>query len=306
MRQVQLKKSIDMMSLVTEYNLSSYQCVDIRIGTDEKIYFLFNDHVPERINGMFVDTQSNSNYSVVAIKVDWYTGEIKKTNCYNLGKQVFNYHFIQPFKDGFLLVGARCQYFNGTPEQNVSWLDYEGNKKKETCFGDGIADCIVTQNNDIVVSYFDEGIFGNYGWDNPIGQSGLVVFDENFKIKWESPDDICDCYAINLDDAGQLWYYYYDEFDLVKTDFKDTKHYKINVEGANRFLISGDSIIINGGYNNQHRFYLAKFDALSELEEIKFVYKNEPIGITATRFLQSKIVFLDNNFHLYTANMITI
>ena len=94
-----------------------------------------------------------------------------------------------------------------------------------------------------LVSYFDEGIFGNYGWSEPIGQSGLIVFDENFNIKWESRDDICDCYAINLDDDGHIWYYYYDEFDLVKTDLKNTIHYKPNIEWVKNFLVCDDSVL---------------------------------------------------------------
>ena len=304
MKQVQLKQSIDINYLISNYNLFSYQLVDIEIGIDGKIYFLFNDHIPERIDGMFVNTQANGNCSVVVIEIDWNTGEVKKTDCINLGKQVFNYHYIQPFKDGFILVGARCYNYDSGPEQNVSWFDLEGNKKKEGCFGDGIADCIVTKNNEIVVSYFDEGIFGNYGWSDPIGQSGLIVFDENFNIKWESQDDICDCYAINLDDDGNIWYYYYDEFNLVKTDLKNTIHYSPDIEWVKNFLICDDSVLFYCGYDGCKGFYLAKIDALSELEEIEFVYENKAIDIGMVRFLQSKMVFLDDDF-LYIANKIT-
>lgn len=34
----------------------------------------------------------------------------------------------------------------------------------------------------IVTSYFDEGIFGNFGWDQPLGASGLVVWDEQGRV----------------------------------------------------------------------------------------------------------------------------
>lgn len=47
-----------------------------------------------------------------------------------------------------------------------------------------------------------QGIFGNYGWDEPIGNCGLIVWDENGNIVWKSKYLIYDCYAMNVDDRG--------------------------------------------------------------------------------------------------------
>jgi hypothetical protein len=47
--------------------------------------------------------------------------------------------------------------------------------------GDGVQDVRTTPGGDVWVSYFDEGVFGNYRWSppgpEPIGAPGLVAFD---------------------------------------------------------------------------------------------------------------------------------
>jgi len=72
----------------------------------------------------------------------------------------------------------------------------------------------------IWVSYFDEGLFGNYGWRTPIGRSGLCCFTNSGQRIWEyeSPsgfDGICDCYALNVSRDG-VWAYYYSEVPIVR------------------------------------------------------------------------------------------
>ena len=44
------------------------------------------------------------------------------------------------------------------------------------CLGDGIQDCVVKKDGTIITSYFDEGVFGNYGWDEPLGDCGLIAW----------------------------------------------------------------------------------------------------------------------------------
>jgi hypothetical protein len=50
---------------------------------------------------------------------------------------------------------------------------------KEILLGDGIKDMKVTDKEVIWTSYFDEGVFENYGWDEPIGSCGLPAWNQD-------------------------------------------------------------------------------------------------------------------------------
>jgi hypothetical protein len=79
---------------------------------------------------------------------------------------------LQPLpREDVLVVGARCFRFqDGSAEQNARVYSAEGELLREFVLGDGIQDLQVTSTGHIWVSYFDEGIFGNYGWSEPIGR----------------------------------------------------------------------------------------------------------------------------------------
>ena len=72
---------------------------------------------------------------------------------------------LQPLPgDEILLVGARCKRLaDGTAEHNAHIYGSDGLLRRTATFGDGIANVQATTSGDIWVSYFDEGIFGNYG-----------------------------------------------------------------------------------------------------------------------------------------------
>ncbi|MFI7578403.1 hypothetical protein [Micromonospora sp. NPDC049497] len=56
------------------------------------------------------------------------------------------------------------------------------------------------------VGYFDEGVYGNFGWGGPgpapIGATGIARFTETLHPEWHFPTDdlspIDDCYALNV------------------------------------------------------------------------------------------------------------
>jgi hypothetical protein len=88
--------------------------------------------------------------------------------------------------------------------------------------GDGINSVQTTDEGMIWTSYFDEGVFGNYRWNQPMGASGLNCFDSAGRILWEFKppagfDSICDCYSLNVANNA-VWTCYYTDFPLVKID----------------------------------------------------------------------------------------
>lgn len=263
-KQIILENPIILSELNKKYDLKEYQFVNVQIGYDNAVYFLFSGHVPERISGMFVDTQANADYKVICLHVDWTDGTIVREELFHLGVHEMNFHFVQPIGENILLLGARCHmYSDGVAQKNAVIVDKAGQVLGTYCFGDGIQDCFVTSKSQIITSYFDEGVFGNFGWGYPyappIGECGLIKWDTQGTILWKNEKyNIYDCYAMNLDDRENLWFYYYDEFDLVKTDFNQDVVYHMNIAGSGAFVITEDGryVLVDGGYN-RHMMYKA-------------------------------------------------
>jgi len=295
---------IKMLDLLTENNMSSYQMVDVSIGNDDKIYCLFTEKIPERVSGMFVPTTNCSVYKVISFVVDWYSGETYAYDHVDFGVLKINIHFIQPIKENFLLLGARAMlYKDGKKDKNALVMDHFGNKLNSFCLGDGIENCIVDSKNNIITSYFDEGIFGNYGWDTPIGARGIVKWSEFGEKVWENNNhDICDCYAMNIDDNNNLWFYYYIDFSLVKTDFKSEIVYSPKISGSHGFLISKSqtALLFHRGYGKKG-FCTMKmsYGKLYKPSDCQIVFGNRKINIERFSFRSSKAVFLDITGDIY-------
>lgn len=274
---IQLRNPMNLKKLFTEQGVTGLDFVSMSIGYDGKAYFLFSSHVPERIDGMFVNTTANAEYTAVVVTPSWESGAMEQAERIDFGKHAMNFRFLRPIPDGsFLLLGARCNYSkeNG-PEKNAVFIDKAGNVLRELTFGDGIADCIVRDDGIIITSYFDEGVLGNYGWEDPIGSCGLCAWTADGEIVWRSKRDILDCYAINIDAGGSLWYYYYTDFLLVRTNFRIETVYDPMVEGADRFAVAGNGrfLIMNGGYDDADAFYVSRIvgNRIEGKEPLEFV-----------------------------------
>jgi hypothetical protein len=134
------------------------------------------------------------------------------------------YPSVQPLADGGILVADSRVAVGRPPNGHVFGPD--GAIRRSILFGDGIGPMLVDDRDRAWVGYFDEGVYGNLGWNAsggpaPIGQWGLVRFDlEAGVVDWEftppkGGEPIDDCYALNLDGSG-AWTCYYASFDLVR------------------------------------------------------------------------------------------
>lgn len=313
MKTIHMTSYIDLKELFKFYNCSMNSLVNIQIGYDGKVYILLSAHIPERIQGMFVDTKANTEYSAIRLSVDWESGEVVHHELIEFGNHNMNFHFIQPIGENILLLGARCMYYETPgPEKNAVIVDVMGNVVKEFCLGDGIQDCIVTDSGDIITSYFDEGVFGNFGWDQPIGSCGLIVWSQNGEIYWQADSNICDCYALNIDEKNHVWYYYYMDFNLVKTDLNRDVVYKPKKQndGFSLFLISKDgrTIIHDGGYNKHFDFFAETIEGeqLKGYEGVNFVYNDKNLLAKMCSFRSSQAVFVDSQNRLFVKDVVTI
>ena len=72
---------------------------------------------------------------------------------------------VQPMPGGkFLVAGARCRWRRDGPDRNGVLYDADGQVVAEGVLGDGIGHVLATSDGQVWIGYFDEGIYGNYGW----------------------------------------------------------------------------------------------------------------------------------------------
>lgn len=122
-------------------------------------------------------------------------------------------------------IGERWLLIFNYEDDNAVIYNSDGSEHCKFYAGEGIQDCQVDVNEDIWVSYCDEGVFG----ECRIGVNGIVAFDSTGKLIFNNYDQyverfnvppIDDCYAMNVID-GDVWLYYYSEFPLVQMKDKN-------------------------------------------------------------------------------------
>ena len=287
---INLAKIININQLKNDYKLESYNLIDFTIGFDDHIYLLFSKKVDVKL--YVVNTKT------FKIIFNWSTNTVCDTIFYDYGDLDYNYHYIRPLKNHIMLVWARCRYHSkDNIDKNALILDENGAEVKRHCFGDGINDCITTADGLIITSYFDEGIFGNYGWRDPIGHSGLIVWDTDGNIVWENKKySIVDCYAINIDSRNRLWFYYYSDFNLVCTDFQSDIVIQPGISGCNAFALSTNQkkILIQGGYHDLS-FYQCSLEIcnnkIGEKQKVEIMLDDMCLDKYKYHFTGAKLLF---------------
>lgn len=164
---------------------------------------------------------------------------------------------IQRLPNGsFLIVGSRCKWTCEGPEHNALIVARDGTIQREGCLGDGLQHVQVGRDGTIWTGYFDEGIFGNYGWGGtdgptPLGAAGLAAWSSDLTKTWE-PDPtqglISDCYALNVTDDA-VWICPYTDFPIVRIADGQTKVWTTsNISGPRGILVSGERVALIGSY----------------------------------------------------------
>lgn len=184
---------------------------------------------------------------------------------------------IDLFSDGTLLiVQGRCLKEGKKIERNARRYNVNGQLIEAFTLGDGISNVQIDEQDTIWVSYFDEGIFGNFGWEQPIGRQGLVAFSKNGQKLWEAADfSISDCYAMNVVSSKEVYFYYYDDFNLIELS---------NMKETVRYLVQGENTI--------HQFV---FDSLGLIGQVDLdtVMRFRVYGRTIKP--KGKLVLVDEN-----------
>jgi hypothetical protein len=230
-------------------------------------------------------------------------------------RERFNIHHVQPLVDELLLVCARS-YFRKPDdfEKNGRVYSREGKFAREILLGDGLRSVQTTSEGVIWTSFFDEGVFGNYGWESPVGSSGLVAWNSFGKKLYEFQpgpglDSICDCYALNVASIEDVWCYYYTEFPLVHLRSQEIKSiWKMPLGGSDAFAISAEHALFRGGYQDQDTYQLFSLGPNGEARMVTKIQLQDQNGdkLIANRAVgRGEVIHLASNGYLYHIDMQT-
>jgi hypothetical protein len=205
--------------------------------------------------------------------------------------------------DGLLLATARCEFAGEATAPNGYLFNDAGQVLRKFVFGDGIADLQTTKTGDIWVSYFDEGIFGNLGWKEPIGWNGLLRFDRSGEIRYrfeatDGLETIDDCYSLNVASEHETWLCYYSQFSIVRiVDNRIVQHWASPVPGSSNMAISGRAVLMQKGHrtNDWTLVQLEEKEAKIKTSRITFQTPDGKVLEARTaRARQSVVWFVDN------------
>ena len=227
----------------------------------------------------------------------------------------FNIHDIQPLPDELLLVCAHSHYKGPNDfEKNGRVYTRDGKFAREILLGDGIQTVQATYSGVIWTSYFDEGVFGNFGWRSPVGASGLVAWDSagnkmyEFKPR-DGLDPICDCYALNDESEEDVWLYYYTEFPLVRLHCRQIESiWKAPLAGSSAFAVSGEYALFRGGYEYKDTYQLFNFAPDGKPELVATIELRDEKGskLVANRSVgRADAIYLVSNGFLYRLDLAT-
>ena len=165
-----------------------------------------------------------------------------------------NYHLIQPLgTDEWLLVRARA---SSNDDENAHVYGFDGRIRRSFPAGDGISDVQVTQDSQVWVGFFYEGVYGGFDF----GHSGLVCLDAHgkkvfdFMVTSAEAGPISDCYALNVCSNHDTWLHYYTDFPLVKLTNRRLGEWwkELPISGSPAFAVGrARNVLFAGGYHDR-------------------------------------------------------
>jgi hypothetical protein len=204
----------------------------------------------------FPKTHTDSGYSaIVSISGSSRTREVR------LSGLTATFVKIDVLPDGeVLIVASRCfRNRDDDYELNAKVFSENGQQKKAFLLGDGIKHVQSDAKGNIWVGYFDEGVYGNFGWQldgGPFGAAGVSCFSRNGQKIWdfeppEGFDHISDCYALNVPNTG-AWVHYYTDFPIALVDSNwRVRAWKTRTSGAKTFAVGDGRVLLYGGYGDR-------------------------------------------------------
>ncbi len=237
--------------------------------------------------GIFPKSRSASDLAFSLVVQSGAGAETTKLPAMNI-----TFPYIDQFSDGgCVLVGARSSWRSKDDfDLNGALIERGAKTAKRVCFGDGIEDVGIDDTDRIWISYFDEGVFGNFGWSHPgptgLGAGGVNCFDRTGQLLWQHNRDdatehIDDCYAMNVSPLG-VWFYFYTAFKVARvTEDFSVEYFETPIGGSHSFVTDGHRFV----FSSQYREPATTFHA-TNLYKGKLVHRRKlslglPTGIEA-------------------------
>lgn len=159
--------------------------------------------------------------------------------------------------DGLWLVAAS----RSRGEPNARVLAPDGLVLDRLTLGDGIEHLAIDAEDRIWIGWFDEGMFGNDGWqvpglEWPPSSNGVACFANDGAVFplpiWPAEAGmIADCYALNVMGPG-AWACPYTEFPLVHfVPGKPVRWWRNTLAGPRAIAIEGKHALLAGGYGEE-------------------------------------------------------
>jgi hypothetical protein len=229
----------------------------------------------------------------------------------------FNIHFVQPLGHGELLLACARSHYRSREdiEKNGRIYSLDGRFLREILFGDGLQSVQATSAGMIWTGYSDEGIFGNYGWDDPIGAPGLIGWYSSGEKFYEFEplaglDAMADCYALNVASESEVWCYYYTPFPLLRIRRQRIDGvWMCPVKGSDAFAIGQEFALFRGGYNRHDEYHLLQLSSNGKLETIAKIELEDENGegFDADRVVgRGSSLFLLRRSKLYQVEVSTV
>jgi hypothetical protein len=189
-----------------------------------------------------------------------YDGQSSIRTAVSISELPVAFPHVDRFPDGsFLLVGSRCRWTEAAgPEANAIVVDSDGSIARLGCLGDGLEHVHIAEDGLVWTGYFDEGIFGNFGWGGPhgptpLGAAGIVAWSAGLEKVWElDPIEglVSDCYALNATVSGVLACVYTDFPVIHIADRQEQVYPTEDVSGPRGILATADRVALIGTYKD--------------------------------------------------------
>jgi hypothetical protein len=150
-----------------------------------------------------------------------------------------------------VLLDARTE---GPDVENAWVLDRQSGVLAAFAAGDGIQDVLATSDH-IVVTYFDEGVFGSPGPN----REGIAVFSTQGELEMSYASDIgnpdiADCYCASWASRNEFVFVPYTEFPFVRFDLDTRRPTLIELpkplHGASAVTVRGDEAVFWSSYDH--------------------------------------------------------
>jgi hypothetical protein len=305
MRSIRLSPVVSLAPVIGDGKLVAFN-----IGPDEVTYFViaykpldYRNEQPGWASFAKTVPEQPQHYRVVGLLRSQIVFDIE------IEGERFNIHDVQPLPGELLLTRSRS-YFKSPDnfEKNGRVYTRNGKFAREILLGDGIQSVQASSSGVIWASYFDEGIFGNYGWQSPVGASGLVAWDPagNKLYEFEPRKNlnlICDCYAMNVESDEDVWIYYYTNFPLVHIRHREIESvWEMPLGGSDAFAVSSGYALFRGGYKDHDTYNLFSLDSDGKpklLAGIEIQDRNGGKFVADRVASRADTIYLINNSLLY-------